>query len=92
MKICDWMLFVYCLMNLLACQTPQTQPKVQAPLTSMWAGKIYVGDSLRLGVAQSKLSPVVGCSDPQFDRMICMGVEDYTALMQYFIQAACVNQ
>lgn len=87
-----WVVLVY-FMNILAgCQTLQPAPKQQYPISQIWAGKIYVGDSKRQGVAQSLLSPVVSCTSVDFDRMVCMSLEDYTALMQYFIQSACVNQ
>jgi len=83
-----WVFFLYLS---LGCQTLQPQ-KIQIPIATIWDGKIYVGDSVRLGVARNKVDPVVACSDPAFNRMICMTLEDYTALMQYFIQAACVSQ
>jgi len=92
MKVLDWCLYLQLIANLLACQTLQPATPKQTPLSAVWDGRIYLGDSHRLGVAQSLVSPVVGCADPSFDRMVCMSVEDYTALMQYFLQAACVNQ
>lgn len=83
---------LYLSLTLPGCQTLGPTPPKIYPLSYIWNGKIYIGDSKRMGVAQSLTSPAIMCSDPAFDRMACMNVEDYTALMQYFIQAACVNQ
>lgn len=84
--------YFYFMFVLSGCQTLWPATKTQTPVSQLWNGKIYIGDSRRFGVAQNSKAPVVGCAEPQFDRMICLTVEDYTALMQYFLQAACVNQ
>lgn len=87
-----WLLCLYLIALFTGCQTLQPAPRQQFPIANIWAGKIYLGDSKRLGVAQSSVSPVIACGSSEFDRIVCMTVEDYTVLMQYFIQAACVNQ
>lgn len=83
---------LYLMVWLCGCQTTQSAPKAQMPLTAVWNGRIYLGDPTRHGVARSPLEQPVDCSSAEFSRMVCLSVEDYTALMQYFIQSACVNQ
>lgn len=77
-----WLFFIY----FTACQTI-TPTKI--PLANIWNGRVYVGDSLRLGVSRNAIDPVVACSSQEFNHMICMSAEDYTALMQYFLEASC---
>lgn len=88
----SWLVFLNIILTLPGCQTLQPAPKQPYPVAAIWNGKIYMGDSNRLGVAQSLTAPVIGCREAAFDRLICMSIEDYTALMQYFILSACVNQ
>lgn len=88
-----WIVWLNLSASILGCQTlaPLSPTNTKVPLLTLWNGRIYLGDSRRLGVATSLASPVISCSSPEFDKMACMSVEDYTALMQYFLAAACSN-
>lgn len=85
--------FFNIILALTGCQTlwPKPEP-APVPISQLWNGKIYFGNSKFFGVSQTLRSPVISCADQEFDKMVCMSVEDYTTLMQYFVQAACVNQ
>lgn len=87
-----WIVYLYITACGFSCQTLLPKQKQQIFPITAWNGKIYVGDSKRLGVSRSPKEDPVLCKDQAFDRMVCMSLEDYTALMQYFLQAACTNE
>lgn len=85
-----WLVFLNFIAYFTACQT--TEPaKLSCPPVDAWNGKIYMGDSHRFGVARSVASPVISCGAIEFNRMMCMSVEDYESLLQYFIRTTCVE-
>lgn len=87
-----WLVYLNLTVALISCQTLQPTPKPAVSITSVWDGKIFLGDTKQCALVRAQSGSVIKCDAPDFDRMVCMSLEDYTKMMEYFLQAACVNQ
>lgn len=85
-----WLVCLNFMVSSVACQTTEKPPF--CPQASPWDGKVYMGDSKRLGVARSPLLPVTECKDPQFDKMICMTSDDFQSLITHFEDLTCAPE
>lgn len=72
-----WLVCLNLMASFTACQTTRN---------STWDGKVYLGDSQRLGVARTPFLPVISCSAPEFDTMICMPAPDYESMLQQMVR------
>lgn len=55
--------------------------KEEAQPFPKWEGKVYAGDSKLIAITRAQSSESIACSDPKFDRFLCLSEADAKELM-----------